>query len=360
MREIGPFVDSATTAVLAVLGGRRARPQERHARPAHSPRARTCSAASPRPPTSWSRTSGPARSSSGTSAPTDLDPTLVTVRISMFGQDGPYSRAARASTASASATAACCTSPAIPTARRCASASRSPTTSPACSPRRPRSAALYARDARGGTGAVIDAALYGAVLRILEWTLAGVRPARHRAQPRGQPARELRAARQLPHRATASTSASSPAPTRTSPGCARRWSGPTCSTTRASPSSPTAPRAATRSTASSPTGPRRSTRREIEAALRRARRAGRDRVHRGRHLRRPAHGRAAATSSPSTTRSIGPVRQQAPFPRFVGEPADARRRGAPRSAQHTHEVLRDAARPLRRPSSTRSRAKGVV
>jgi crotonobetainyl-CoA:carnitine CoA-transferase CaiB-like acyl-CoA transferase len=33
-------------------------------------------------------------------------------------------------------------------------------------------AALYARDARGGTGAVIDAALYGSVLRVLEWTLA--------------------------------------------------------------------------------------------------------------------------------------------------------------------------------------------
>src|SRR4029077_19647931 len=32
--------------------------------------------------------------------------------------------------------------------------------------------ALYARDARGGSGAVIDAALYGAALRILEWTLA--------------------------------------------------------------------------------------------------------------------------------------------------------------------------------------------
>src|SRR5262245_66402581 len=32
-------------------------------------------------------------------------------------------------------------------------------------------AALYARDARGGGGAVIDAALYGAALRILEWTL---------------------------------------------------------------------------------------------------------------------------------------------------------------------------------------------
>ncbi len=32
--------------------------------------------------------------------------------------------------------------------------------------------ALYARDARGGSGVVIDAALYGAALRILEWTLA--------------------------------------------------------------------------------------------------------------------------------------------------------------------------------------------
>jgi crotonobetainyl-CoA:carnitine CoA-transferase CaiB-like acyl-CoA transferase len=32
-------------------------------------------------------------------------------------------------------------------------------------------AALWARDARGGSGAVIDAALYGAALRILEWTL---------------------------------------------------------------------------------------------------------------------------------------------------------------------------------------------
>ena len=33
-------------------------------------------------------------------------------------------------------------------------------------------ASLYARDARGGGGAVIDAALYGSSLRVLEWTLA--------------------------------------------------------------------------------------------------------------------------------------------------------------------------------------------
>ena len=43
-----------------------------------------------------------------------------------------------ASTAWASGTAGCCTSPAIPTGRRCASASRSRTTSPGCSPPRPR------------------------------------------------------------------------------------------------------------------------------------------------------------------------------------------------------------------------------
>jgi crotonobetainyl-CoA:carnitine CoA-transferase CaiB-like acyl-CoA transferase len=33
-------------------------------------------------------------------------------------------------------------------------------------------AALYARDARGGKGVVIDASLYGAAMRVLEWTLA--------------------------------------------------------------------------------------------------------------------------------------------------------------------------------------------
>ena len=51
--------------------------------------------------------------------PNDLDPRLVTVRISMFGQDGPYSPRP-VSTAWASATAGSCTSPATPTGRRCA------------------------------------------------------------------------------------------------------------------------------------------------------------------------------------------------------------------------------------------------
>ncbi|TMK84900.1 MAG: hypothetical protein E6G43_12300 [Actinobacteria bacterium] len=68
--------------------------------------------------------------------PGDLDPRLVMVRISVFGQDGPYS--ARPGLAHAAV------------------------------------AALYERDVKGtGTGAVVDAPLYGAVLRILEWTIAG-------------------------------------------------------------------------------------------------------------------------------------------------------------------------------------------
>ena len=41
--------------------------------------------------------------------PGDLDPRLVIVRISAFGQDGPYAARARASTASASPTAGCST-----------------------------------------------------------------------------------------------------------------------------------------------------------------------------------------------------------------------------------------------------------
>ena len=86
------------------------------------PRARTSSAASPRPPTWWSRTSGPARSSSGTSRPADLDrPTRHRAHLDVR-PGRPATRRGPASTASASATAACCTSPAIPTARPCASA----------------------------------------------------------------------------------------------------------------------------------------------------------------------------------------------------------------------------------------------
>ena len=123
-------------------------------------------------PTSFARTSVRERSRIGTSAPADLDERLVWVRISAFGQDGPYSEAARAR-------------PARHRLRRPAPPDRR-TGPPPVSPGVTVSdyltgvfaaeaalAALYRRDARGtGKGAVIDASLYGSVLRILEWTIA--------------------------------------------------------------------------------------------------------------------------------------------------------------------------------------------
>jgi len=104
--------------------------------------------------------------------PADLDPRLVMVRISVFGQDGPKAQRPGLDrmgigygglmhltgypdsppvrpgvTVSDYLTGAFCAHAAV--------------------------AALYARDARRlGAGAVIDASLYGSILRILEWTIA--------------------------------------------------------------------------------------------------------------------------------------------------------------------------------------------
>ena len=106
--------------------------------------------------------------------PADLDPRVVLVRISAFGQDGPY--AAR---------------PGLDRLGIGYGGLLNLTGYPDRPPVRPgvttsdyltgvfaaqaALAALYRRDAgpgATGTGAVIDAALYGSVLRILEWTLA--------------------------------------------------------------------------------------------------------------------------------------------------------------------------------------------
>lgn len=105
--------------------------------------------------------------------PGDLDPRLVVVRISVFGQDGPASNR-----------------PGLdrlgigyggllhltgyddrPPVRPGVTISDYLTGAFAA---QAALAALYRRDARGtGKGAVVDACLYGAVLRVLEWTLAG-------------------------------------------------------------------------------------------------------------------------------------------------------------------------------------------
>jgi crotonobetainyl-CoA:carnitine CoA-transferase CaiB-like acyl-CoA transferase len=107
-------------------------------------------------------------------APADLDPRLVTVRISAFGQDGPYAQR-----------------PGLDRVGIGYGGLLHLTGDPDRPPVRPgvttsdyltgvfaaqaAVAALYRRDRTGGTGtgAVVDACLYASVLRILEWTIAG-------------------------------------------------------------------------------------------------------------------------------------------------------------------------------------------
>src|SRR3954465_3255144 len=106
--------------------------------------------------------------------PSDLDPRLVYVRISVFGQDGPYSLR-----------------PGLDRLGIGYGGLLHLTGYPDRPPVRPgvttsdyltgvfaaeaAVAMLYRRDRGGGTGSggVVDAPLYGSVLRILEWTIAG-------------------------------------------------------------------------------------------------------------------------------------------------------------------------------------------
>jgi crotonobetainyl-CoA:carnitine CoA-transferase CaiB-like acyl-CoA transferase len=103
--------------------------------------------------------------------PDDLDPRLVYVRISVFGQTGPYSPR-----------------PGLDRLGIAYGGLLHLTGEPDRPPVRPgvtvsdyltgvfaafaAVAGLYGRDTKGETGQVVDAPLYGAVLRILEWTLA--------------------------------------------------------------------------------------------------------------------------------------------------------------------------------------------
>ncbi len=104
-------------------------------------------------------------------APADLPERLVTVRISMFGQDGPYAPRPGLDRVGIGYGGLLHLTgyPDRPPVRVGVTISDYLTGVFAA---QAALAALYARDARGGSGAVIDAALYGAVLRILEWTLA--------------------------------------------------------------------------------------------------------------------------------------------------------------------------------------------
>jgi crotonobetainyl-CoA:carnitine CoA-transferase CaiB-like acyl-CoA transferase len=104
-------------------------------------------------------------------APGDLDPRLVVVRISCFGQDGPYARRPGLDRMGIGYGGLLHLTgyPDRPPVRVGVTISDYLTGIFAA---HATVAALYARDARDlGKGAVIDAALYGSALRILEWTL---------------------------------------------------------------------------------------------------------------------------------------------------------------------------------------------
>jgi crotonobetainyl-CoA:carnitine CoA-transferase CaiB-like acyl-CoA transferase len=103
-------------------------------------------------------------------SPTDLPERLVTVRISMFGQDGPYAPRPGLDRVGIGYGGLLHLTgyPDRPPVRVGVTISDYLTGIFAA---QAAVSALYARDVRDGGGAVIDAALYGAALRILEWTL---------------------------------------------------------------------------------------------------------------------------------------------------------------------------------------------
>ncbi|MGH2348478.1 MAG: RecX family transcriptional regulator, partial [bacterium] len=103
--------------------------------------------------------------------PGDLDPKLVVVRVSSFGQDGPYSPRPGLDRIGIGYGGLLHLTgyPERPPVRVGVTISDYLTGLFAA---QAAVGALYARDAkRAGKGAVIDAALYGAALRILEWTI---------------------------------------------------------------------------------------------------------------------------------------------------------------------------------------------
>jgi crotonobetainyl-CoA:carnitine CoA-transferase CaiB-like acyl-CoA transferase len=104
--------------------------------------------------------------------PTACNPRLVTVRISMFGQTGPYAPRPGLDRVGIGYGGLLHLTgyPDRPPVRVGVTISDYLTGIFAA---HAATSALYGRDARGGEGVVIDAALYGAALRVLEWTLAG-------------------------------------------------------------------------------------------------------------------------------------------------------------------------------------------
>ena len=323
------------------------------------PTARTCSAGSRRPPTSSSRTSGPARSSSGTSA--------------RRPRSAPRHRAHLDVRPGRAVLAAARPRPRRHRLRRPAAPHR--LSRPAAGARRRHDLRLPHRRVRragrgrprstratraAATGAVIDAALYGAV--------AAHPRVDARRRTTGSASCASREGNRLANSAPLDNYPTARRQVRVHRRRLRRellaavqGDGP------ARPARRPALRQARR--------PRRARRRDqrhrrrvdgdarrratIEARCVAHDVPGRDRVHRGRHLRRPAHrgarrsrdgrrsGRSARCASRRRSRAASASRRR-------------RRRGAPRLGAHTDEVLDDLLGIVRRRARRRCATNGVV
>jgi crotonobetainyl-CoA:carnitine CoA-transferase CaiB-like acyl-CoA transferase len=165
MREIGPFVDGYSLFWAVEGRGRKSVTLDLRTSEGQDLFRRLAATADVvvenfRPGTLEQWNIGPAR----------LAGELVTVRISMFGQDGPYSARPGLDRVGIGYGGLLHLTgfPDRPPVRVGVTISDYLTGVFAA---HAAVSALYARDARAGGGAVIDAALYGSVLRILEWTL---------------------------------------------------------------------------------------------------------------------------------------------------------------------------------------------
>src|SRR6476469_1717071 len=166
MREIGPFTESGYSLFWAVEGrGRRSVTLN-----LRTPRGQELCRALAATADVVVENFRPGTLERWNIAPGELDPGLVTVRSSTFGQDGPYSERPGLDRVGIGYGGLLHLTgyPDRPPVRVGVTISDYLTGIFAA---QAAVSALYARDARGGTGAVIDAALYGAALRILEWTL---------------------------------------------------------------------------------------------------------------------------------------------------------------------------------------------
>lgn len=268
--------------------------------------------------------------------PADCDPRLVWVRISTYGQDGPYApRPGLDRVGVAFGGLMHLTGETDrPPVRVGVTISDYLT---AVFAAQAAVAALYARDARGtGQGAVIDAALYGSVLRVLEWTLAAYD---RLGIVRGREGNRL----------------ANSAPLDNYPTADGRWvcvvAGSDANFARLCdamerPELADDPRwktVAARTADADATN-------ELVAAWTRGLTAADvvDRcvahdvpvatAHTAADLFADAHVAARGDLVSVDDPVIGPIRQQAPFPRFVGTPVVVPA-GAPRLGEHTREVL---------------------